>query len=442
MIEKIGEKIHAVCWQALAPEAQRKLLLCLLANLAVGVAGRSALRMPRPLTGPGHLLLDGGQTPYAREAAFFNAALMHARTQDDFHPRGNLHLATVILPALLAQAETAPQVSGQAFLDAMVAGYACATGLSSQFSPLGTPRGLRSTSLYSAMGAAAAVARLRGQDAAGIANTIALSSQSAFGTTQCWRDGSDEYQLHVANAASQALLCAQLTEAGVRGGVHALDGPSGFYPALLGQTLPFEQVAADFEADAAILKTVLKRYPVSGICQPIVLLAERLAPALAGQGVQYVRIEMNAFEMNYPGTLNAGPIYRSFSDRLMSARFCVASVFETGHFDFDAFLRPLSAEVSRLVAVSDVQAGDDLGALSCRIRITTTDGKTLAGELRDGGDQLTIDWSSIDAWCVPLWQHAGHTPAYGASLRQAVEALPQAGFDSLRAALIGQGSAL
>lgn len=434
MIRELGEALHAVRWQALSQPAQQKLLLCLLANLAVAVAGRPALRMPRPAPGSGHLLLDGGATGSARDAAFHNAALMHARTQDDFHPVGNLHIATVVLPALLAEAERR-RVSGAAFLDALAAGYACSVGLSRRFSPLNTPRGLRSTCLYASMGAAAAVARLRGQDAARIGNTVALASQSAFGTTQCWRDGSDEYQLHTGNAATQALLCAELTDGGVVGGEHALDGPSGFYPALLGRTTAWGEIAGDFGADAAILETVLKRYPVSGICQPVVRLAERLAPQAAGRRIERVLIEMNAFEMNYPGTLNAGPAFHSFSDRLMSARFCAASVLETGRFDFEAFVRPLSREATRLVGAADVRAGDDLGTLSCRITLTLEGGVPLRGELRDGGSGLAIDWDTIDAWCGELWTSAGRSAADCQRARDAVLALPRTAFDALRAAL-------
>jgi 2-methylcitrate dehydratase PrpD len=435
MIAQVAGHLHGVQWSRLSQAAQRKLLLCLLANVSVAVAGRSAMRLPRPAAGSGHLLLDGGETGSAREAAFYNAALMHARTQDDFHPVGNLHLATVVLPALIAQAERCP-VSGEAFLDAMAVGYAASAGLSRRFSPLSTPRGLRSTSLYTTIGTAAAVARLRGQDAAGIANTMALASQCAFGTTQCWRDGSDEYQLHTANAASQSLLCAELTEAGVVGGIHALDGPSGFYPALLGETPDYAQVAADFAEEAAILDAVLKRYPVSGICQPVVRLAERLCPQLAGRCIERIRVEMNAFEMNYPGTLNAGPVFRSFSDKLMSARFCTASVLEAGRFDFDAFLRPLSPEASRLVAATDVVAGEGLGTLSCRMAIVT-DAGLVQGELHDGGGELSIDWSTIGQWCSELWLSAGRSQEAGERAREAVLALPQTEFAALRAALQG-----
>lgn len=434
MIREIGELLHSVRWKALTEEAQQKLLLCLLANLSVAVAGKSAMRLPRPAKGAGHLLLDGGSTPSPRDAAFYNAALMHARTQDDFHPIGNLHIATVVVPAILAEAERG-EVSGEAFLDAMAVGYACSAGLSRQFSPISTPRGLRSTNLYATMGAAAAVARLRGQDSIKIGNTIALASQSSFGTTQCWRDGSDEYQLHAGNAASQALLCAELTEAGVVGGEHALDGASGFFSALLGQKPSFESIAADFEPNAAVVDTVLKRHPVSGICQPVVRLAERLALDLAGRRADNVLVEMNAFEMNYPGTLNAGPEFRSFSDKLMSARFCIASVLEAGRFDFDAFVRPVSSEASRLVSCVNVQSASDLGTLSCRMAITVADGDTVRGELLDGGKDLAIDWNTVVEWSTDLWTRAGRTASDCLRARDAVLGLPETSFEFLRRAL-------
>ncbi len=429
MIRELGQQLYLVRWATLSKGAQSKLLLCLLANLSVAVAGRPALRLPRPAVGIGHRLLDGGQATTAREAAFHNAALMHARTQDDFHPIGNLHIATVVLPAVLAEAERR-NLSGETLLDALVAGYATAVGLSRQLSLITTPRGLRSTCLYAVMGAAVGVSRLRGHGPKGVANTLGLASQSSFGTTQCWHDGSDEYQLHVANAASQALLCAELTEGGVIAGDHSLDGPSGFYPALTGLAPRYIDIAPDFEPNAAIVETVLKRYPVSGICQPLVRLSERLAEQIKGRPIKCIEIEMNTFEMNYPGTLNAGPVFKSFSDRLMSARFCVGSVLEVGRFDFDAFLKPASMSLLRLISVTDVRADVGLGTLSCRIKITMQTGAPVQGELRDGGKDLAINWDTVDPWAQALWKEAGRDSSYPA-LRKAVIGLPEGGIEPL-----------
>jgi 2-methylcitrate dehydratase PrpD len=70
---------------------------------------------------------------------------------------------------------------------------------------------------------------------------------------------------------------AELTLAGVMGGAHALDGPADFYPTLCDETPTFPDVVDDLELSSAIVETVLKRYPFSGTCQPVVRLTERLA---------------------------------------------------------------------------------------------------------------------------------------------------------------------
>ena len=131
---------------------------------------------------------------------------------------------------------------------------------------------------------------------------------------------------------------------------------------------------------------------------------------------------MNEFEMNYTGTLNRGP-FRSFSDRLMSAAYCCASVLANGRFEFADFNREPNPARERLIELITVQPAADLGTLSCRIRIEGAEGMLAEGSLRDGGRELAIDWDSIDNWAGALWQEAGRAHAYPA-LRAAVLGLP------------------
>ena len=245
MIDEVGAVLAAASWSALSPAAREKLKFCVIANFSVALAGLPFGRLPEPApAAQGHLLFSGRRTASARDAAFWNAAIMHARTQDDFHPIGNLHAATVLFPAAIAASEAAG-ASGEQFLDALVAGYAAAAGLSCAFSARTTPKGLRSTSLYSPFAAVAAAGRLAGLDAAGLGNALALAASVAGGFTQCWLDGSDEWQLHVAQAAANGMLAVHLTQAGVRGGAHALDGKAGFYQAHAGVQAIFEDIAKD-----------------------------------------------------------------------------------------------------------------------------------------------------------------------------------------------------
>ncbi len=424
MIEVLSNRVAQVRFAKLSVAAQEHLLLCLLANLSVAVAGPANTRLPVPPSAEnGHLLFNGRRTASAREAAFWNAAAMHARTQDDFHPVGNLHLGTVVIPAAMAAAEKCG-ASGEALLDAIAAGYATGVALSRSVSAHTTPRGLRSTSLYAPFGATAAVARLEGLNVAQLGNALALTASMAGGTTQCWVDGSDEWQLHVARAADAGLLAVGLTQAGVQGGMHQLDGPSGLFNALAGYIPDAQQVVNDADPDAAIIETVLKRYPVSGICQPIVMLSERLAPRVAGriEAIKSIRILMKPFELNYPGTLNRGP-FRSFSDVLMSAAYCCTSVLANGRFVFEDLLDRRPSIRDQLIGRTEVLPDPRLGTLSCRIEIALDDGKLVADEVHNGGEQLALSWDTIDDWATGLWRHGDRTDAKYAAFRAAVRNL-------------------
>ena len=57
--------------------------------------------------------------------------------------------------------------------------------------------------------------------------------------------------------------------------------------------------------------------------------------------------------------------------------------------------------------ITDVQPGPDLGTLSCALHITTRGGTTVQGDLRDGGRELAIDWTTIGDWASDLWRQAG-----------------------------------
>ncbi|HWK67040.1 MAG TPA: MmgE/PrpD family protein [Rhizobiaceae bacterium] len=427
MIEDIATRVADLSFDALSEAGRERLTLCLLANLSVGVAGVPYCVVPEPVAEGGRFaLLSGSRAGDARAAAFWNAAVMHARTQDDFDPVGNLHVGTVVLPALMAVSNEVP-LTGKAFLDALAAGYMVAVGISRGLSPKTTPRGVRSTGYYSPFGAVAAVAKAKGLDAAAIGSALALTTVFAGGTTQAWIDGSDEWQLHPAHAAETGLRAVELALSGVRGGSHALDGTSGFYNALLGKTVPFDEVVNDFDPSIAAEESVIKRFPVSGICQSVVLSAERLARQIADPGqIRRVKVEMNAFEMRYPGTLNRGPVFRSFGDRLMSATFCTASVLAHRGLNFADFHTAQNAARDRLVGLVEVIEGADIPILSARMTVETGDGRTFVEQVRNSRSEVAIDWFSVDAWGSALWQEAGRSSEAFKSCRDEIQTLSRA----------------
>src|ERR1700723_1322902 len=171
MVREIAELVAAFDLDDLSAHAARRLNLILLANLSVAAAGVPYCVFTEPAKGSPYRLTSGSTTSNAAAAAFWNAAVMHARTQDDFHPVGNIHIGTLVIPALLAIADEIP-VTGREFLSALAVGYMVAVGLSRSSSPLTSPRGLRSTSLYGPFGVAAAVGTLRSLPKRGCARSI------------------------------------------------------------------------------------------------------------------------------------------------------------------------------------------------------------------------------------------------------------------------------
>jgi 2-methylcitrate dehydratase PrpD len=419
----IARHVAAVSYDKLSPAARDRLLLVLLANLSVGVAGVRHAVVPEPKAASGkYALLSGNKSDNAGEAAFWNGCVMHARTQDDFHPVGNLHIGTLVLPALMTVADER-SLSGMEFLSGLAAGYSVAVGLSRRFSPKSTPRGLRSTTAYAPFGAVAAVARARRTSVEQIASALGIATCFNAGTTQTWVDGSDEWQLHAGLGAETGLRANMLAAQGVRGGEHALDGQAGYYKAVVGSPVEFREIESDFDTSKAIEETVIKRYPVSGICQSVVLAAEKIVRELNGREAQSMRVDMNAFEITYPGKLNRGP-FRSFSDKLMSVAFCSSSVVANGGFQFADFHVGPNAKRDKLIENTEVVSDPALPLLTSRITARTTDGATVTALLENSRDAVALDWASIDPWAIDLWQEAGRTRADYEACRNAVRALP------------------
>lgn len=426
MISEIAQRAVRLNYNDLSAAAKDRLLLSLLANLSVGVAGVRYALVPDPAVDGGKFrLLSGKRAGSATEAAFWNGAVMHARTQDDFHPVGNLHIGTVVTPALFAIADET-DISGVEFLSALAVGYMVAAGLSRPFSPVTTPRGLRSTCLYAPFGATAAVGRARKVSADILGSALALTTAYNAGVTQTWVDGTDEWQVHTGLGAQTGLSTIRLALAGVRGGEHALDGPSGFFRAVVGQEVTFATVAKDFDTPSlGIEENVLKRYPVSGICQSVVLSAERAVAQLKpGAEPRALRIHMNSFERGYPGNLNKGP-FRSFSDKLMSAAFCASSVVAHRGFRFEDFHSGPHSVRDRLIAATEVLEDKALPLLSSWVEIDTAEGKAV-GRVENSRAEVALDWSTIDPWATGLWEEAGRSRADYERCRDAVRNLPHA----------------
>src|SRR5690606_1192377 len=94
--------------------------------------------------------------------------------------------------------------------------------------------------------------------------------------------------------------------------------------------------------------------------------AERIPDPSA---IRSILVEMNSFEITYPGTLNHGPLFRAFGDRLMSAAFCTSAVLSRRGLVFDDLMGADDPLRDRLVAATEVRKDDQLPLLSSRVTV-------------------------------------------------------------------------
>ncbi|NRB55964.1 MAG: MmgE/PrpD family protein [Salinicola sp.] len=158
-------------------------------------------------------------------AALVNAAASHVVEQDDLHNSSVLHPATVVFPAALATAQDLGS-SGEEMITAAVAGYEAGIRIG-EFLGRSHYRIFHTTGTAGTLAAAVAAGKLMGLDTDGFVNLLGNAGTQAAGLWEFLRDAADSKQLHTAKAASDGLLAAYMTQSGLTGARHILDGPQG-----------------------------------------------------------------------------------------------------------------------------------------------------------------------------------------------------------------------
>jgi 2-methylcitrate dehydratase PrpD len=386
LTEQLGEFVAQTKFTELPAEVVERAKTCLLHNLGVAMAGRRAeptvhaLVARRYATPPESTLFWDGSKVSAEGAALANAALMHARTQDDTHFPSSTHTGATVIPAALAVAEAEGR-SGEEFLTAMALGYEVAGRIGREYDTITTPKGFRATPLYGGFGAAAAAARLMRLGPEQVAVALGFAANLAGGLGQTWIEGSSEWRVHVGIAGRNGIFAARIAAAGASAARESLEGVAGFYRAFGGTVDHAAAAVADLGKAWVLPQVTLKPYPVCAIQQSPVTMMIDLATThdLKPADVAEIVLELNPYEAAYPGTDAVGP----FTDQgatLMSGQFCIALALADrtakldGLFRFDdPVLRALTHRV-RIVADPSVLP------LSSRLIVRTVDGRVLERE--------------------------------------------------------------
>ena len=202
----------------------------ILDTFGVGIAGASAPGTAE-LAGAAIGWGSGAEALPAGTAALVNGYQVHCQEFDCVCEPAVLHPMATLLPAAMAHAEKSGGVSGRDLLTAVALGVDVAGYLG-----IASTEGLRffRPATAGGFGAAAAVGRLMGFDAARMTHAFGLQYAQTSGTMQAHREASPVLPMQVGFNARAALHACDLAAAGIDAPILSLDGPYGYLPLMEG----------------------------------------------------------------------------------------------------------------------------------------------------------------------------------------------------------------
>ena len=162
----------------------------------------------------------------ASSAALCNAYQIHNSEFDCVHEEAVAHVLSAVLPAALAHAERVGGITGKQLIEAVILGVDVASNLG-----VAAHSGLRffRPANVGGFGAAAAVAKLMGLDEVRMVNALSIAYGQLCGTMQAHTEGSMLLAMQMGFNARNAVVAADMSEAGFDGPKNILEGPFGYF---------------------------------------------------------------------------------------------------------------------------------------------------------------------------------------------------------------------
>jgi len=236
----------------------------------------AALRSSWPTEGPCTVIAATDRRA-AEAAAMINGTAAHGEDFDNTFEGCPVHPGAVVVPAVLAIAESR-ELSGADALRGIAVGQELMCRLASIAQHGIHAAGFHPTAVTGALGATAAVAAAARATPETTTNALGIAGSMASGIIEYLTDGSWTKRLHAGWAAQSGLRAVAMAEAGFTGPATVFEGEHGFFHAF----------APSIDADTGLLTTALgdhwqaadiafKPYACGTMTQPFVDCALRLA---------------------------------------------------------------------------------------------------------------------------------------------------------------------
>ena len=273
--------------------------------------------------GPCTVLGMAGPGLPAAAAALCNGTAIHGFELDDVMPRALVHPGTVIVPAVLAAAQSA-NAAGADLLRALVVGYEAIGRISLALGSQASAAGFHKTGIVGPAAAALACSVLLGlsEEETACAVGIACSAGAGIKSFAAGSGGGMVKRLHAGRAAEAGVRAASLARRGFTGPATAIDGKFGLIDVYARDAGDARQLSEELGRRWMIHEVATKFFPVCGGIQGPVQLVLKLRgeAALRPHDIDRIVVGTSAFAFNHNG--NVEP--RDVMEAQYSLPYCVA----------------------------------------------------------------------------------------------------------------------
>lgn len=314
----------------------------------------------------------------AQSLALVLAGLSSVLEMDAMHVPSSVHLGAVVVPAALAAAVSAGS-SGLSLARAVLRGSEAAIRIGRSTGTRHRSR-YQSTSTCGPVGAALACADLFGLSSGEAVDAMGHVGSTAGGLWAFLEEDTLTKQWHCGNAASDALVAAQLAGAGLRGPRRLFDSSRGFHAILCEGSAPEELTSG--RSGWQLHDTSYKPWPSPRPTHAAITAALDLHPAVAGRDIE--RVELKTFGMAVD-LCNHQPV-ETAHDARFSLAHCVAVALSQGSVAFESFevaeIRRQAGLVQRTRVVEDAAMTAAYPERSqASVEVLLADGQMLAGHV-------------------------------------------------------------
>jgi 2-methylcitrate dehydratase PrpD len=207
-------------------------------------------------TGGGATVVYHGDKIAIDQAAFVNSAFGHGGEFDDSQLGSNTHSGAVIVPTVLALAESR-KLSGQQALEAIIVGIEVMVRIGAGAAPHLDEHGFHAPPIVGPFGAAAASCRAMATDEKTCVDAMGIAGSHAGGTREYTRSGGTMKRIHCAIPAMSGLRSAVMAVHGITGPRTIIDGDRGILHCFAGE-FDASKVTAGLGTEYLLIETAYK----------------------------------------------------------------------------------------------------------------------------------------------------------------------------------------